>query len=242
MMLLEYETMKNSGLSKISSLFIAITINFALQATPVQAEVKLAIDESYFEIAPYIVSDFEAAYTAIGESLIVDIIPGSRAIIAANAGQYTAIDARFKGSSLLTNMIPIDVPIYANATMYAWTANPSITINNMVDLNRYSVAIVRDCALCLTLMKEADIEVTVIDTLTQAMQMVDSKRIDILVSSDFILRLNQQKGIGNGLIPVSPALGTAWVYHHVHKNRSDLVPALEKTIRELKADGLFTLR
>ena len=213
-----------------------------LLARPAVGEVKMAIDQAYLDISPYMVDDFKAAYAKIGEPLVIDILPGPRALVAANSGHYSALDARIKGSDQVSNMVAVEVPIYTSSHLVVWTPKPQLVINSITELKRYSVVVSRNSAMALTLLTQYDVDATVVDTLEQAIQMASSRRVDALFASDFLVQSQQQNGLGNDLVIASPSFATQWVYHHIHKSRAFLVPALEKAIRELKDQGLFLLR
>jgi DNA-binding transcriptional LysR family regulator len=213
---------------------------FAAQAN---AEVKLAIDDYYYKIAPYIVQDFQRLYREIGEDVEVAVVPGERAIQQTVNGYYQALDARFRNPIILQNLLIVDVPIYTSADQIVYAINLDIRIDKIKDIANYQAVSILGSAVTTQFINEYDLKILQVNTLEQAVKMVETGRADILLVANFYINRLKSTGKGLNLTPVSPALSSEWVYHHVHESRAHLVPKLEAKIRELQeTEGLFHLR
>lgn len=75
-------------------------------------------------------------------------------------------------------------------------------------------------------------------TMDQLMQMLDSGRIEVAVNDRFSgVLINKKLRLDKTLQPLSPALERIPLYHFLHEQHRDLVPRVEKVLREMEASG-----
>ena len=206
------------------------------------AEYRIAIAEAYLQFEPLIVSDFELLYENLGIETRIDVIPGKRALILASSGQYDALDARFLDTDLLKDLIPINVPIYASSSTFAWSNNSEIKIEEFDDLKNYRVTASASSAINMEFNEALDNQIIIVEGDERTIMMVESGRADIALISDFTVNMSKLNGLGINLTPVSPVLHSQWVYHHVHPRHKNLVPKIEAMIREMQEEGYFWIR
>ncbi|WP_196161492.1 ABC transporter substrate-binding protein [Reinekea sp. G2M2-21] len=219
---------------------LAFLLVLPLLSGALQAEIKVAIDEEYVKLAPYIIDDLIEAYKLANIPASFTVLPGSRAIALANVGEYDALDARFKNTEPVKNMIAIDVPIYLQNAYYAWGMGKETNLDSEA-LKDMTISASRASAFAQDLASKGYTIVFVANEET-ALKMVLAGRVQAALYSDYIFNQQKAAGITGRAKAVSAPLYSEWLYHHVHKSHADLVPALEAAIRELKGQGLFGLR
>ena len=219
---------------------LASLLMTALLTSPLQAEIKVAIDEEYVKLGPYIIDDFIKAYKLANIPASFTVLPGSRAIALANVGEYDALDARFKNTDPVKNMIAVDVPIYLQSTYYAWGIGRETNLDSEA-LKDTTLAASRASAFAQDLAGKGYTIVFVANEET-ALKMVLAGRVQAALYSDYVFNQQKAAGITGRAKAVSVPLYSEWLYHHVHKSHADLVPALEAAIRKLQDQGLFSLR
>jgi len=205
------------------------------------AEVKVAIAQGYVNLAPYIVDDFKKAYERAGIAASFEVVPGARALSLANDGRFQGLDARFKGTSAIGNLVPVNVEIYLLSKSYVWGKPDGATYGSLDELKTVNMVGARGSAFNRDL-EAAGYRIHLVDDEATAIKMVQSGRAEVALFGDFVFSQLKAAGLTGDIEPVSQVLDEQWLYHHVHKSNADLVPKLEKAISELKAEGLFKLR
>jgi ABC-type amino acid transport substrate-binding protein len=72
----------------------------------------------------------------------------------------------------------------------------------------------------------------------QLMQMLASGRIDVAVNDRFSgVLVNKKLRLDTVVRPLSPALEHIPLYHFLHERHRDLVPRVEKVLRDMEASG-----
>ncbi|MCP3667351.1 MAG: transporter substrate-binding domain-containing protein, partial [Gammaproteobacteria bacterium] len=68
--------------------------------------------------------------------------------------------------------------------------------------------------------------------------MLDNDRLDVVVMSDFSGEaLVREAGLIGVVKPVGAPLSTRPLFLHLHKSHANLIPKLEKTLREMEDSG-----
>lgn len=80
--------------------------------------------------------------------------------------------------------------------------------------------------------------VTPIDTLDQAMQMLEADRIDVVVSDLFSGLVSVRKlGLQETIVALSPPFEKIYIYHFLHEKHAAFVPEVGKVIENMASTG-----
>jgi len=77
-----------------------------------------------------------------------------------------------------------------------------------------------------------------IDTLDQAMLMLEGERVDVVVSDRFSGLVSVKKlGLQNSIVALSPPFEKIYIYHFLHKKHAALVPKVESVLQQMASTG-----
>ena len=176
-------------------------------------------------------------YNRAGLNLNVIPMPALRATVESTGGNIDGETHRVLSyGTKHPDLILVSEPYYNIETvLFTQKDNPALHVDKE-SLTQYRISILKGVVKALELTKNYR-EVIEFDTSDQMMQFLSLRRTDFALLS----RLNGISVINRlgirGLVTYSPPLEITILYHYLHKSHSDLVPLLEKTIRELRDSG-----
>lgn len=218
--------------------FIKFAIIFLTFSLPVQSHAKTyTIGYSPGSLYHAIVRDrMKLVYDRAGLPVKFIGIPHKRSVASANSGETDGdagrnpnVEKKFK------NLIRVS-PMVSESLGSAYTTNPSILHYHLKDLKNYKVGYVSGVRWVTK--KLAGIEATTVRTYPQLIKMLISGRIDIAVGTDLSMD-KAIKDLNNNFIKIkqlSPKANRSPTFHYVNKKNADIVPKLEKAIKELIAE------
>ena len=176
------------------------------------------------------------AYKQLGIEIKVEYFPAKRALFLANAGKlYDGELHRIHGiEKRFPNLIPVPVPInYLEGVALSYKKD--FKINGWESLRPYSIAVRRGIAF--TNRGTKGMNRVVLNTNEHLMQMLNAKRIDMVVMS----RINALKQLQNEkkseIIILEPPVEVFEMYHYVHKKNIHLVPKLTSILKQMQKEG-----
>jgi hypothetical protein len=175
------------------------------------------------------------AYQSIGLDISVEVLPAERAIREADKGNFAGDIARIAGlSATYPNLIQVP-EVLLTVEAGAFVRDPKIKLPDWNSLRPYRVGFRTGLKFAEAGTAGMAVETTTTDR--NSFRKLAAGRLDVVLSGfwDGIMAIRQE-GLA-GIVPVRPPLVTVDLYHYVHVSHRDLVPALAKAIRELKAKG-----
>jgi ABC-type amino acid transport substrate-binding protein len=135
-------------------------------------------------------------------------------------------------------LIRVPSPYYSLETTVFTLKNRSITVRTKDDLRGYTIVVVRGVQHTAD-MTEGLSGVTEVNSTEQMMQFLKAGRADIALANriDGIAVLSRLKI--DSIVPRT-TLNTLNLYCYMHPKRKDLVPRLDRAIREMTASGQLT--
>jgi len=170
--------------------------------------------------------------------------PSLRALQVSNSGMLDGELHRVSNFHEITknqysNLLKIDcklLSVHLNAF-----AKEKFVINNSADLQHYSLAYMRGRKDVNKLLKQQKTQQRIykVNTELQAFQMLAADRVDIVISESYL---------GNRIIHADPKFNsiteikhllTTDIHSYIHKKHQELLPSIEKTLKQMKAHGRF---
>lgn len=182
----------------------------------------------------------KVAYGKIGISIKMVDMPGKRALTESSRGRvdgevHRIIEIADEYPTLLKVPTPIN---YIEPSVFSKKHNFKIT--NCSALKNYSIGIVRGVKHAELCTKGMDY-VHSFSYSTKMMDLLDSGRIDIVITAKINGLLLREK-LGMKLIrPLSPPLSRKLVYHYLHEKHKELVSKIDKVFIEMKKSGELEL-
>ena len=119
----------------------------------------------------------------------------------------------------------------------AFVKQRDFRVDGWTSIAPYAIGIVRGVGSSERGTRGMD-KVEVVATMDQLMQMLALDRIDVAVNDRFSgLLVNKKLHLDTVVHPLSPALERIPLYHFLHEHHRDLVPRVEKAIRDMEASG-----
>lgn len=175
------------------------------------------------------------AYKRIGYTIDIKWMPGQTALEESNAGRVDAELQRIDGiSEKFSNLIQISIPInYLRGMVY--TKNFSFFVTGWHSLNSYKVGILKGFIFAEQGAK--GLKTISADSYSELYEMLDQGQIDVIVMSQITGRMAVKEGKVKGLKELEGILGQIFLYHYVNSKNQQLVPGLEKALKEMLLDG-----
>lgn len=213
-------------------------------AAHANAEFKVAIDQTYEKLAPYVMEDFKEAYQRIGIEAQLHYLPGERAVQMAKSGNYQALDMRFLNADLLTELVAVDEPLFVTAKVYAYRKKGSdIFIDSISQLNEYAIAYAQTTQYRKTLKAlNPDQKEVIAHDFNALLKLLRYDRVELILLSDVLYKHYSKQDLTNDIEPASTALFEENMYHLIHKDHQDLAPKLKAEIQKMKLEGKFKPR
>ncbi len=140
-----------------------------------------------------------------------------------------------------SNLIKVDAPIFTY-TGQAYALRPDIETYKPSLLDSAKMGIKRDAQWALDAI--GDRKVLKAESCRQLFELLLAKHIDVALCPSRI-KNNLDPSLAakyRAVRPLEPPIVTFPIYHYVHKSNQDIVPLLEKTIRQLTLDGTIDPR
>ena len=108
-------------------------------------------------------------------------------------------------------------------------------------IKKYRIGIVRGVGTSEDGTKGMD-DVLAVTTLDQLMQVLANDRIDVGISDSFSGLVSvRQQGLDEEIKVLTPPLQKNEIYHFVHEKHRDLIPRVEKVLKEMQVSGELDL-
>lgn len=176
-------------------------------------------------------------YSELGESIVVDAYPASRAAKLASTGDY---DGEVMRAFLYGNLFPalIRVPTsYYSLKITTYTKKGSnIVINSVEDLSKYKVAVVRGIKMQAEMAKNAK-SVNEVATSDQLFKMVSSGRVDVIISNTLSAKKVMKDANITNVVATEKPLREVKFFHYLHSRNSADVEKVNEKIIEMKENG-----
>jgi polar amino acid transport system substrate-binding protein len=177
------------------------------------------------------------AYRRLGIEISTNILPGERALKSANAGELDGDIHRVIGlEKIYPNLIRVPFAVNSLEGMI-FTKNRDLSVNSWDDLKPYSIGL-------RTGMKFAELgtrgmNVTSVEKTDQLFKMIESNRLDVIVSTRIEgLMLTKQMKLDD-VFPVEPPIVDLKLFHYVHKKHEALIPKLVQVLNDMAKEGLI---
>lgn len=178
----------------------------------------------------------ERAYTDAGIKHRFQYMSLEKSLLLAKAGKSDAELVRSsKLSDQFPDMIMIEEPLL-NIEFQGYYLNRDIVIENLEDLKPYKICYMRGVKFFDTVFK--DYNVILCDNVTKGLELLQARRIDVLVAGKYSgVYSAKQMGITNLIF--TPKLIEFYGYHFIHKRFSEYVPLLNFQLKKLDPELFF---
>jgi polar amino acid transport system substrate-binding protein len=183
------------------------------------------------------------AYRRLGVEVEFRPMGGAEALAASSSGAVDAELQRIDGINLrYPELVQVPIPInYVQGAAFATEFNFPAT--GWRSLQPYRIGIVE--GIIFSRQGTEGMDVTVAEDYDQLFEMLLSNRVDVAVmpriNGQYELRKRSEQGKGQGsgkpILEMEGVLETLFLYHYLHKSRSDLTPALTEILTDMLRDG-----
>lgn len=178
-------------------------------------------------ISPVVVE----AYRRIGHDVVIEYMPGERAIVSANNGTFMADMYRVQGiEAKYPNLIKVPVPLY-RVRFVAFTKQEPFQVDGWSSLAGKRVGYYR--GIKAIEMNVGGLSTDVAATQTLLYQKLLWGRVDVVVDERVTGRYTIEKMGLTGVHELKPDLDSMLTYHYVNKSHADLVPKLTAVLKDM---------
>ncbi|HKX40956.1 MAG TPA: transporter substrate-binding domain-containing protein [Burkholderiaceae bacterium] len=178
-----------------------------------------------------------AAYQRLGITVEFVDLPAKRALIESSQGR---VDGEVHRILAVQSEFPSLIAVRPSINFIepsAFVKDRDIRIEGWVSIAPYSIGIVRGVGSSERGTNGMS-RVEAVGTMDQLMQMVASSRVDVAVNDKFSgVLVNKKLRLDTVVRPLSPPLEHIPLYHFLHERHRDLVPRVEKVLREMQDSG-----
>lgn len=209
---------------------------FCTGATQAQTALRLARIEN---IPDQIVGGeiLKAVYQRLGITVEFVDLPAKRALVESSEGRVDGEVHRILAvQSEFASLIAVRPSInYIEPS--AFVKQRDFAIDGWNSIAPYTIGIVRGVGSSERGTKGMS-RVEAVATMDQMMQMLASGRFEVAVNDRFSgVLVNKRLHLDTVLRPLSPALERVALYHFLHERHRELVPQVEKALRDMEASG-----
>ncbi|QGY39462.1 transporter substrate-binding domain-containing protein [Pseudodesulfovibrio cashew] len=180
----------------------------------------------------------EDAYGRIGVAVEFVYLPGLRDLDKTNHGELDGSGLRNPiVVEKYPNIIKVPVPLFTTS-LVAVTIKGNKKIHDLEDLNGLLTGVLRGDLIAISIASGSNAHLHRIDYLTTGLKMLIEGRLDVLFAAKTMLLINMEQFPDTNFV-VSKDLYEIQVYHVVNKKHAHLVPLLERSFREMIAEGLM---
>lgn len=177
-------------------------------------------------------------YDSLNIEIEVLNISWARSILVADKGES---DAELFRTAMITekykNLVRVNEPVIS-LDMVVFVRDKSINVKTWKDLAPYRIAFMRGVKSVEK--NTMNYKVFQVNTLEKAFDMLDKGRVDIVIEEFFNGSRTVRKMGLKDVHVLENTLESFPVYHFLHYKNRELVPLLEKKLREFKADGTIS--
>jgi len=177
----------------------------------------------------------QEAYRRVGFSALDQNVPGERALVMANSGEFFGDVVHMEGlEKYYVNMIRVPVALI-HFDAVAFTAGRKFNISGWASIAPYNVCVRRGIK-AIEFATGGMKNVHLVNSYAQIFAMLKAGRCDIgvLPSSAW---LDAQRLNVKGLRSLEPPLQTWPLFHYVHKSHIDIIPSLTRALRKMQNNG-----
>jgi ABC-type amino acid transport substrate-binding protein len=215
---------------------LALLVALGPNATPAETVLRLARLEN---IPDQFVGGeiLKAAYGRLGITVELVDLPAKRALAESSQGR---VDGEVHRILAVQSEYPSLIPVRPSINYIepsAFVKQREFPVDGWSSIAPYSIGIVRGVGSSERGTNGMS-KVEAVATMDQLMQMLASGRIDVAVNDRFSgVLVNKKLRLDTVVRPLSPALEHIPLYHFLHERHRDLVPRVEKVLRDMEASG-----
>jgi len=178
-----------------------------------------------------------AIYRRAGIGITFVDLPAKRSLLESSEGR---VDGEVQRILAVQDQYPSLIALHPSINFIeptAFVTDAELQVDGWPSISGHSIGIVRGVGSSERGTAGMS-RVEAVTTMEQLMQSLVAKRFDVAVNDGFsgllvIRRLKLQRSVR----PLSPALEHIPLYHFLHERHRDLVPRIEKVMREMQASG-----
>ena len=180
---------------------------------------------------------FTEVYQRLGINISIKIYPAERALQLANSGKVDGDLIRGAiVAKIAPNLLMIPTPFFQGKAS-AFSKNKNITLNGWQSLKPYKIAILRGHKIAE--IQTAQLNVEIINTPEELFYFLAKDRADIVIFPQLIASVYLKKLGLTRIYALLPPLSEAPLYHFIHKKHANLVPKVDKIIKDLLKEGFI---
>lgn len=192
-----------------------------IQANPVHEMAKAVLEE---------------AYKRVGYTVDFAPFPGIRSLTMANKGEADGDAARILGTEKkYTNLQPVPTS-FMSFEGYAFSKKHGLEINEWKDLQGLRVGIVRGIRFAEIGTKGMDPYYA--ENVSHLFKLLEEDRIEVAVATKLSGQVQIRKNHSDsGIKMIGKPLYSAPLYHFVNKDKGEIIPRLDKVMKQMQARG-----
>lgn len=183
----------------------------------------------------------KVVYSRLNIAIELVDMPAMRAIVESSRG---TLDGEVHRNIHVLEQYPSLVivrPAINSIEPSVFSKNFDFTVQGWNSIKDYNIGIVRGVGTSEDGTKGMQ-KVQATTSLGQLMQMLAGDRIDIAVSDSFSgLVVVKELGLEQKIKILAPPLQKVEIYHYLHESHRDLVPKVERVLREMQSSGELSL-
>lgn len=189
---------------------------------------------------------YTEVFRRLDMNLLVEYYPLKRASVQANKGKVDGEPARiYSYGNSYQNLIRIEESVFS-MDVVAYAVDPTIPVLDSwssLENSGYTVEFPNGMKVCENALSHVlpDHQILSIKNSIQGLERLLAKRTDLYIddlNSTTPIIENEEYGFKNK-VRVAGVMGSAPLYMYIHKSHRNLKAQLERTIKELKAEGLI---
>ena len=176
------------------------------------------------------------AYGRIGYDVKIEGVPAERALVMSNQGEVDGEAARVSVIEIACpNLIRVPTPLYINRVV-AFSRVGDIDLSSGWEaLYPYRVGVVRGYKFVNKM--TASMNRVVAPDYENLFIMLENGRLDVAVTEYFDALPTLKELQPNNVRILVPPLAYNPMYHYLHKGHADLVPKIDKVLRDMRREG-----
>lgn len=173
------------------------------------------------------------AYNLLGIDVQIDHHPWSRSLELSSSGETDAELHRVKGiSSKYKGLIIVNEPVLKVDFVAFGLKKNKFKIKNWNDLKPFKVAYVRGIKIIESNIDGLNFQA--VKDIKTAFALLELERVDLVIDTYFNCLKEIKKLNNNDFEIKSDPLESILLFHYVHKKNAELIPLLEKAIKDAK--------
>lgn len=178
----------------------------------------------------------EKAYTQLDIKVEFVQLPGKRALIESSSGNLDAELSRIYEVGLdYPSLIRVPTPMFWFAPV-AYSHMEKLDLKSPEVLKKYRIGLMLGMYYTEKAASEFG-QVTMVDDLDRLYQLLNTKRVDIVLDSDINGKYYMKKKNFKNVHLITPQISQINAYHYVHEKHKTLVPKLDKVFSAMKKSG-----